>query len=53
MHMLINSHALRRGAMTLEEKLRYGMIGLPGASVVLSALGVRIAPLDVDGGTGC
>jgi hypothetical protein len=38
--------------MTLEEKIRYGMMGLSGASVVLTALGVHINPLGIAGGSG-
>jgi hypothetical protein len=38
--------------MTLDEKVRYGMIALTGASFVLAALGVKIGPLDPIGGAG-
>ena len=38
--------------MTLDEKVRYGMVALAGASVVLATLGVHITPLDVAGGIG-
>jgi hypothetical protein len=38
--------------MTLDEKIRYGMIALGGASVVLATLGVHINPLDICGGMG-
>jgi hypothetical protein len=39
-------------SMTLDEKVRYGMIALGGASVVLATLGVHISPLSVIGGMG-
>ena len=38
--------------MTLDEKVRYGMVALAGASVVLASLGVHISPLDIIGGAG-
>jgi hypothetical protein len=38
--------------MTLDEKIRYGMVALAGASVVLATLGVRINPLEIAGGFG-
>ena len=38
--------------MTLDEKVRYGMIALAGASVVFATLGVHISPLEVIGGAG-
>ena len=38
--------------MTLDEKVRYGMVALSGASLVLAALGVHITPLGVSGGMG-
>ena len=39
-------------SMTLDEKIRYGMVALAGASVVLATLGVHISPLEVIGGMG-
>ncbi len=36
--------------MTLDEKVRYGMMALGGASLVFATLGVHISPLD--GGLG-
>ena len=39
-------------SMTLDEKIRYGMLALTGASIVFAALGVHIAPLDIAGGHG-
>jgi hypothetical protein len=38
--------------MTLDEKIRYGMMALAGASVVLTALGIHVNPLTVAGGYG-
>jgi hypothetical protein len=38
--------------MTLEEKVRYGMVALSGAALVFSALGVHVSPLDVVGSYG-
>ena len=38
--------------MTLEEKVRYGMMALTGASIVFATLGVHISPLDNGGGWG-
>ena len=38
--------------MTLDEKVRYGMVALGGASFVLATLGVHLNPLDIIGGAG-
>jgi hypothetical protein len=39
--------------MTTEDKLRYGMMALGGASVVFAALGLHSSPLDtIAGGYG-
>jgi len=38
--------------MTLDEKIRYGMIALTGASVVLATLGVHFNPLEIAGASG-
>jgi len=43
-HALVN--------MTLDEKIRYGMVALGGASIVLATLGVHINPLEIIGGMG-
>ena len=53
-HMLnlIWSPSLGLVKMTLDEKVRYGMLALTGASVVLATLGVHINPLEVAGGMG-
>jgi hypothetical protein len=37
--------------MTLDEKIRYGMLALAGASLIFASLGVRIGPLDIIGGS--
>lgn len=38
--------------MTLDEKVRYGMMAVGGASIVLTALGVHVGPLMVATGAG-
>ena len=38
--------------MTLDEKIRYGMVALSGASIVMAALGVRLPILAVVQGSG-
>ena len=38
--------------MTLDEKVRYGMVALSGASIVLATLGVHLNPLEIIGGMG-
>jgi len=38
--------------MTLDEKIRFGMIALGGASIVFATLGVHFNPLDIVGGSG-
>ena len=43
-HTLVN--------MTMDEKIRYGMMALGGASVVFAALGLHITPLQIAGGMG-
>lgn len=50
---MLNSHPFYRLAtMTLDEKVRYGMIALGGASVVFTALGLSVTPLAAMGGAG-
>ena len=39
-------------SMTLDEKIRYGMMALSGASLVFATLGVHITPLQIAGGMG-
>jgi hypothetical protein len=36
--------------MTIDDKVRYGMLALGGASLVLAAMGVHINPLQVING---
>jgi hypothetical protein len=38
--------------MTLDEKIRLGMVALAGASIVFASFGVHVGPLDVAGGMG-
>jgi hypothetical protein len=38
--------------MTLDEKVRYGMMAVGGASFILAAFGVHISPLDNGGSYG-
>ena len=38
--------------MTLDEKVRYGMLALGGASIVFATLGLKIGPLEIVGGFG-
>jgi hypothetical protein len=35
--------------MTLDEKIRYGMVAIAGASVVLTAMGLHLSPIQVAG----
>jgi hypothetical protein len=39
-------------AMTLDEKVRYGMMSMSGAAFILATLGMHISPLDVGGSYG-
>jgi hypothetical protein len=38
--------------MTLDEKIRYGMLAISGASIVFATLGLKIGPLEIIGGWG-
>jgi hypothetical protein len=38
--------------MTLDEKIRLGMVAITGASLVFATLGLRIGPLEIIGGAG-
>ncbi len=38
--------------MTLDEKIRYGMMAISGASLVFATLGLKIGPLEIIGGFG-
>ncbi len=36
--------------MTLDDRIRYGMLALGGATLVLTAMGLHISPLNFVGG---
>jgi hypothetical protein len=38
--------------MTLDEKIRYGMLAVSGASIVFATLGLKVGPLEIIGGWG-
>ena len=38
--------------MNMDEKIRFGMFALSGASLVFTALGLHIGPLEISGGLG-
>ncbi len=38
--------------MTLDEKIRYGMLAVSGASLVFATLGLKVGPLEIIGGYG-
>jgi hypothetical protein len=38
--------------VTLDEKIRYGMLALSVASLMLATLGMHVIPIDVGGGIG-
>jgi hypothetical protein len=38
--------------MTLDEKIRYGMMAISGASLVFATLGLKVGPLEIIGGFG-
>lgn len=48
----LNQEMPHAEAMTLDEKIRLGMVALTGASIVFAALGVHLGPLDIAGGHG-
>ena len=54
MHRLIlkNKGALYSADMTLDEKIRLGMVALTGAGLVFATLGLKMSPLEVIGGFG-
>ena len=50
---ILKSIALPYSAdMTLDEKIRLGMVALTGASIVFASLGLRVGPLEIMGGFG-
>lgn len=38
--------------MTLDEKIRFGMLALGGASIVFASLGLNVGPLEIIRGFG-
>jgi hypothetical protein len=36
--------------MTIDEKIRYGMVAMTGASIVLASFGLHVNPLMITGG---
>jgi len=38
--------------MTLDEKIRYGVLAISGASLVFATLGLRVGPMEIIGGWG-
>jgi len=38
--------------MTPDEKIRFGMLALAGASIVFASLGLKVGPLEIIGGFG-
>ena len=54
MHRLIlkNKGAPYSADMTLDEKIRLGMVALTGASIVFASLGLKVGPLEIIGGYG-
>ena len=51
-HSLKNKVCVTVRDMTLDEKLRYGMLALSGASIVFASLGLKVGPLEMIGGFG-
>ena len=49
---LKKSSSVQSADMTLDEKIRYGMMALTGASLVFASLGLKIGPLEAIGGAG-
>ncbi len=49
---LKNKACTTTGEMTLDEKIRYGMLALSGASLVFASLGLKLGPLEIIGGFG-
>lgn len=49
---LINGLPVTHCGMTLDEKIRYGMLAVSGASLVFAALGLKVGPLEIIGGFG-
>ena len=49
---LKNGDSLGSANMTLDEKIRFGMIAISGASLVFATLGLKVGPLEAIGGYG-
>ncbi len=47
-----NKGAQYSADMTLDEKIRLGMVALTGASLVFASLGLHASPLEIIGGFG-
>ena len=41
-----------RPAMTLDQKVRFGIMAVSGAAVVANFMGVHLSPLEIVGGAG-
>jgi len=50
--VLKNCENIPFGNMTLDEKIRLGMVALSGASLVFASLGLKAGPLEIIGGWG-
>jgi hypothetical protein len=50
--ILKKNHAPMVARMTLDEKIRFGMLALTGASIVFATLGLKVGPLEIIGGFG-
>jgi hypothetical protein len=49
-HSLKNTTRTPHDDMTLDEKIRFGMVALSGASLVFATLGLHAGPLEVIAG---
>jgi hypothetical protein len=38
--------------MTLDQKVRFGMMAISGAAVVANMMGIHLSPLEIIGGSG-
>ena len=51
--LILNNASLQTlDSMTVEEKIRFGMLALGGASLVFATLGLKMGPLEIIGGFG-
>ena len=51
-HTLNNANYRALDRMTVDEKIRFGMLALGGASLVFATLGLKMGPLEIIGGFG-